>query len=58
MELIRRSRWMRCARHVALTEEKLNKSRISVENPQGKRPLGRPRQTWDNNINLDLEEIG
>ena len=27
-------------------------------NPEGKRPLGRPRRRWENNIKLDLEEVG
>jgi hypothetical protein len=29
-----------------------------VENPEGKRPLGRPRRRWVNNIKMDLREIG
>jgi hypothetical protein len=29
-----------------------------VRNPQGKRPLGRPRRRWVNNIKMDLSEIG
>jgi hypothetical protein len=29
-----------------------------VENPEGKRPLGRPRRRWVNNIKMDLKEIG
>jgi len=27
-------------------------------NPQGKRPLGRPRRRWEDNIKLDLQEVG
>ena len=27
-------------------------------NPEGKRPLGRPRSSWEDNINLDLQEVG
>jgi hypothetical protein len=29
-----------------------------VERPEGKRPLGRPRRTWEDNIKLELREIG
>ena len=27
-------------------------------NPEGKRPLGRPRRRWDDNIKMDLQEVG
>jgi len=29
-----------------------------VGKPEGKRPLGRPRRRWDNNIKMDLQEVG
>jgi len=29
-----------------------------VEKPEGKRPLGRPRLRWEDNIKLDLQEVG
>jgi hypothetical protein len=32
--------------------------RVLVGRPEGKRPLGRPRRRWEDNINLDLREIG
>jgi hypothetical protein len=32
--------------------------KISVKNPEGKRPLGRPRRRWENEIRMDLREIG
>jgi hypothetical protein len=32
--------------------------RVLVERPEGKRPLGRPRRRWEDNINMDLREIG
>ena len=32
--------------------------KILVGKPEGKSPLGRPRRTWDNNINLGLHEVG
>jgi hypothetical protein len=39
-------------------EEKKNAYRIWVRNPEGKRPLGRPRRRWVDNIKMDLREIG
>jgi hypothetical protein len=38
--------------------EKRNAHRILVGTPEGKRPLGRPRHSWENNIRMDLREIG
>jgi hypothetical protein len=38
--------------------EKRNANRILVGKPDGKRPLGRPRSRWVNNIKMDLREIG
>jgi hypothetical protein len=38
--------------------EKLNAYRILVGKPEGKRPLGRPRCSWVDNINMDLREMG
>jgi hypothetical protein len=35
-----------------------NAYKILVEKPEGKRPLGRHRLRWDDNIRIDLEEIG
>jgi hypothetical protein len=32
--------------------------RILIGRPEGKRPLGRPRRRWEENINMDLREIG
>jgi hypothetical protein len=32
--------------------------RVLVEKPEGKRPLGRPRCTWEDNIKMDLHEVG
>jgi len=31
---------------------------VWVGRPQGKRPLGRPRRRWENNIKMDLQEVG
>jgi hypothetical protein len=38
--------------------EKRNACRILVGKPEGKRPLGRPRRRWVDNIKIDLREIG
>jgi len=32
--------------------------RVVVWKPEGKRPLGRPRRRWEDNINMDLREVG
>jgi hypothetical protein len=37
---------------------KRNAYRILVGKPEGKRPLGRPRRRWVDNIKIDLREIG
>jgi hypothetical protein len=39
-------------------EEKRNSSRLLVGKPEGKRPLGRPKCRWVDNISMDLGEIG
>jgi hypothetical protein len=38
--------------------EKRNACRLLVGKPEGKRPLGRPRRRWVNNIRMDLAEVG
>jgi hypothetical protein len=38
--------------------QKRNTYRILVEKPEGKRPLGRLRRTWVDNIKMDLRKIG
>jgi hypothetical protein len=53
--LTRRMRW---AGHVARMGEKRHVYRILVGKPEGKRPLGRPRRRWVDNIKMDLTEIG
>jgi hypothetical protein len=52
------SRRMRWAGYVARMGEKRNAYRILVGMPEQKRPLGRPRYKWMNNIKMDLREIG
>ena len=32
--------------------------RVSVGKPEGKRPLGRPSRRWEDNIKMDLQEVG
>jgi hypothetical protein len=53
-----KSRKMRWAGHVARMGEKRNAYRLLVGTPEGKRPLGRPRRRWMDNIKMDLLEIG
>jgi hypothetical protein len=53
-----KSRRIRWAGHVARMGEKRNADRILVGKPEGKRPLGRPRRRWVDNIKMDLREIG
>jgi hypothetical protein len=38
--------------------EKRNSCRLLVEKPDGKRPLGRPKRRWVDNIRMDLGELG
>jgi hypothetical protein len=49
-----KSRRMRWAGHVARMGEKRNAYRILVGMPERKRPLGRPRRRWVDNIKIDL----
>jgi hypothetical protein len=53
-----KSRRMRWAGYVARMGETRNVHRILVGNPQGKRPLGRPRHRWVDNIIMGLRKIG
>jgi hypothetical protein len=52
-----KSRRMRWAGHVARMGGKRNVYRLLVGKPEGKRPLGRPRRSWIDNIKMDLLEI-
>jgi hypothetical protein len=49
---------MRWTGQVARIGEKRNAYRILVVKPEGKRPLGRPRRRWVDNIKIDLRETG
>jgi hypothetical protein len=53
-----KSRRMRCAGHVAQIGEGRGKYRVLVGKPERKRPLGRHRHRWDDNIKMDLQEVG
>jgi hypothetical protein len=55
---ILKSRRMRWTRRVARMGEKRNVYSLLVGKPEGKRPLGRPRRKWIDNIKMDLLEIG
>jgi hypothetical protein len=49
---------MRWAEHVARIGERMSTYRILVGKPEGKRPLRRPGRRWEDNIKMDLREIG
>jgi hypothetical protein len=51
----RRMRWVGYAARMG---EKRNAYRLLMEKPEGRRPLGRPRRRWLDNIRMDLVEVG
>ena len=51
----RRMRW---AGHVVRVGEERGAYRVLVGKPEGKRPMGRPRRKWVDNIRTDLQEVG
>ena len=53
-----KSRRMRLAGHVARTGDEKGAHGVLVGKPEGKRPLGRPRRRWVDNIMMDLQEVG
>ena len=53
-----KSRRMRWAGHVSRMGEGRGVHRVLVGKPEGKRPLGRPRRRWEDNIKMDLREVG
>jgi hypothetical protein len=53
-----KSRRMRWAGHVACMGEGRGAYRVLVGRPDGRRPLGRPRCRWEENIKMDLQEVG
>jgi hypothetical protein len=46
------------AKHVARMGEDRGVHRVLVGKPEGKKPMGRPRRRWENNINLNLQKVG
>ena len=53
-----KSRRLRWAGHVARMEEGRGVHKVLMGKPKGKRPLGRQRRRWEDNIKMDLEEVG
>ena len=53
-----KSRRLGWAGHVARMEEGSNAFKILTDKPTGKRSLGRSRRKWEDNIRMDLKEIG
>jgi len=53
-----KSRRMRWAEHVARRGEGRGLYRVLVGKPEGRRPLGRPKRRWEDNIKMDLQEVG
>jgi hypothetical protein len=58
--IIRVIKWrrMRRAGHTAHIGEKIGAYRILVRGPEGRRPFGRPRRRWEDNIKMGLQEVG
>ena len=58
--IVRVIKWrrMRWAGHVARMGEERGVYRVLVGKPEGRRPLGRPRRRWVDNIRMDLQEVG
>ena len=55
---VAKSRRTRCTGHVACMGEFSGLYRVLVRKPAGMRPLGRPRRRWEDNIKIDLQEVG
>ena len=49
---------MRWAGHIAHMGERRGVYRVLVGKPEGKRPLGRPRRRWEDDIKMGLQEVG
>ena len=49
---------MRCTGHVACMGERRDEYRVLLRKPGGKRPLWRSRRRWEDNIKMDLQEVG
>ena len=55
---VMKSRIMKWAGHVERMGEKRGLYRVLVGNPEGKRSFGRSRRRWEDNIKMDLQEVG
>jgi hypothetical protein len=53
-----KSRWTRWAGHMTRVGEGRDVYRVLARRPEGKRPLGRPRCRWEDNIKMGLREVG
>jgi hypothetical protein len=53
-----KSRILRWAGHVARRGERRGAYRALMGKPEGRRPLGRPRLRWEDNIRMDVREVG
>jgi hypothetical protein len=53
-----KSRRIKWEGHVARIGERRSVYRVLVGKPEEKRPLGRPRPRWEDNIKMDLQEVG
>jgi len=53
-----KSRRMTLLGHVACVGKVRGVYRVLVGKPEGKRPLGKPRRRWEDNIKMDLQEVG
>ena len=49
---------MRWAGHVARIGDRRGVYRVLVGKPEGKRPIERPRRRWEDNIKIDIQEVG
>jgi len=49
---------MRWAGHVACMGDRRGAYRVLMGRPEGKRPLGRPRIRWEDNIKMDFQKVG
>jgi len=49
---------MRWAGHMARMGEEMGAYKVLLGKPEGRRPLGRPRRRWVDNIRMDLQEVG
>jgi hypothetical protein len=55
---VAKSRRMRWAGYVARMRKEIGAHRVLEGKPEGKRPLGRARRTWEDNIKMNLQEVG